>query len=167
MSRNQRIAVFPGSFDPVTIGHMDIMRRACRLFDRVVVALGVNTTKKCLFPIEKRFEWLRIACEEMEGVEVARYEGLTVELCQRVGAHFIVRGVRSIRDVDYERTVAQLNRTLAPEVDTVFLFSAPQYMHVSSTVVREIILSGGDFRAFVPQKLVPFIEEYVRSRLVD
>lgn len=167
MSTNGRVAVFPGSFDPVTVGHMDIVRRACRLFDRVIVALGINTTKKCLFPAEKRLEWLQVAFGGMERVEVAKYEGLTVEFCRRVGARFIVRGVRSMRDVDYERTVAQLNSALAPEVDTVLLFSAPQYMHISSTVVREIILSGGDFRAFVPEKLVPLIEEYVRGRLVD
>lgn len=147
-----RIAVFPGSFDPVTVGHVDIVQRALPLFDKLVVAMGVNTTKKYMFPFEQRLVLLQQAFAQHPAVEVMHYEGLTVDLCKRIHASFIVRGVRNGTDHDHERTIALMNRQLA-NVDTVFLPAAPEHAHVSSTIVRELHANNADVSAFVPKGL--------------
>ncbi|MFZ1687672.1 MAG: pantetheine-phosphate adenylyltransferase [Flavobacteriales bacterium] len=149
---SQRIAVFPGSFDPVTVGHADIVARAIPLFDRLVVAMGVNTTKKYMFPFEQRMAWLKQVFAPHPSVEVMHYEGLTVDLCKSTGASFIVRGVRNGTDHDHERTIALMNRQLAG-VDTFFLPAAPEHAHVSSTIVRELHANKADVSAFVPKGL--------------
>ena len=148
----EKIAVFPGSFDPVTIGHVNIVERGLRMFDKIYVGLGINTRKKCLFPLEKRLEWLNIAFRRYKPrVEVKAYNKLTVEFCRQVGARFILRGLRTIHDMDQERTMAHINKKLAPEIETVILFATPEFIHVSSTLVREIVLSKGDYTPFVPE----------------
>lgn len=148
-----RIAVFPGSFDPITIGHVDIVRRAVPLFDRVVVAVGVNSQKKTLFSLEQRIEWLEAVFTSEAKVEVASFQGLTAHFCNKIGARYLIRGLRNASDFDYEKTIAQLNYTVGNDLDTVFLISHPQFSHISSTIVREIIRGGGDVGPFIPKEI--------------
>lgn len=148
-----RIAVFPGSFDPITVGHVDIVRRALPLFDKVVVAVGVNSQKKTLFSLKQRTTWLEKVFASEAKVEVASFEGLTAHFCNEIGARYLIRGLRNASDFDYEKTIAQLNYTVGHELDTVFLISHPQYSHISSTIVREIIRGGGDVTPFIPSAI--------------
>ncbi|MFT3886253.1 MAG: pantetheine-phosphate adenylyltransferase [Flavobacteriales bacterium] len=146
---SQRIAVLPGSFDPVTIGHASIVRRALPLFDRLVVALGSNTTKRYMFPEEQRLAWLRDAFRDLPNVEVMAFTGLTADLCERLGARYIVRGLRNGSDHDNERSIALMNLALRG-VETVFLPALHEHAHISSTIVRELIANKADVSAFVP-----------------
>ncbi|MEO8069372.1 MAG: pantetheine-phosphate adenylyltransferase [Flavobacteriales bacterium] len=149
---SQHIAVFPGSFDPPTVGHVDIVLRAAPLFQKLVVAMGVNTTKKYMFGFEQRLSMLQQAFAPHASVEVMHFEGLTVDLCKRLGATFIVRGVRNGTDHDHERTIALMNRQLG-NVETIFLPAAPEHAHVSSTIVRELHANKADVSAFLPKGL--------------
>lgn len=149
---SQHIAVFPGSFDPPTVGHVDIVLRAAPLFRKLVVAMGVNTTKKYMFGFEQRLAMLQQAFAPHPTVEVIDFEGLTVDLCKRLGATFIVRGVRNGTDHDHERTIALMNRQLG-NVETIFLPAAPEHAHVSSTIVRELHSNKADVSAFLPKGL--------------
>lgn len=146
------IAVFPGTFDPLTIGHVSIVRRALPLFSKVVVGLGVNTTKKTMFTEAQRIAWIKAAFTNEPKVEVIAFEGLTVDLCKRVDAHFILRGLRNGTDHDYERSIALMNRQLAG-VETVFLPAEPGHAHISSTIVRELIANKADVSALIPMDL--------------
>lgn len=146
---SSRIAVFPGSFDPITIGHLNIVERALPLFDKVVVAVGVNTTKKYMFPMEQRLAWLKATFAAHPSVEVMAFEGLTADLCRKVGATFILRGLRNSTDHGNERSIALMNMTIG-NVDTLFLPSRPEHAHISSTIVRELIANKADVSAFVP-----------------
>jgi pantetheine-phosphate adenylyltransferase len=148
-----KIAVFPGSFDPITTGHVDLVRRALPLFDRIIVAVGVNTTKKSLFSLEQRLDWLRQVFAGTPQVEVDHFEKLTVHYCQRIGAGYLLRGLRSTADFDYEKTISQLNHIVGGGIETVFLIAQPEFSHISSTIVREIITGGGDARPFVPSEI--------------
>ncbi len=143
-------AVFPGSFDPVTIGHVDLVRRALPLFDKIVVAIGVNASKKYYFSLDQRLAWLRLVFEEEPKVEVAFYEGLTANFCRSIGARYLLRGLRNATDFDYEKTISRLNASLCEELDTVFLVSKPEYSHISSSVVRELIQVGADLSKVLP-----------------
>ena len=149
----KKIAVFPGSFDPITIGHVDLVRRAAPLFDKVIVAIGVNSQKKYLLPLEERLKMLETVFKKDKNIDVGHYEKLTARYCQKVGANYLIRGLRNASDFDYEKTISQMNSVLADGLETVFLISAPQYAHISSTLVREIIKGGGDASAFVPIKI--------------
>ena len=145
-----RIAVFPGSFDPITTGHVDLVRRATPLFDEVVVAVGVNTQKRCLYDLETRLGWLREVFGEEGKVRVDSFERLTAHYCQRIGARYLLRGLRNASDFDYEKTISQLNQIVGDGLETIFLIAQPEYSHISSTIVREIIKGGGDAGQFVP-----------------
>ncbi len=147
-------ALFPGSFDPVTHGHLDIVRRAAQLFDRVSVAVAHHPSKKELLPVEERLAFLREVTAEIRGVEVVQLDGLVVHGCERLGASVIVRGVRNASDVDYELQMARANRALAPNIETVLLASSPEHAHISSTLVRQIAEMGGDLTSFVPPAIV-------------
>jgi pantetheine-phosphate adenylyltransferase len=149
--RCMKIAVFPGSFDPITIGHLALVERALPLFDKIVVSVGVNTQKKYLFSLEQRMAWLRKVFEQYPQVEVDSFENLTAHYCNRIGAKYLLRGLRNASDFDYEKTISQINHIVGDGIETVFLISAPEYSHVSSTIVREIILGGGDARPFLPK----------------
>ncbi|MBK9150156.1 MAG: pantetheine-phosphate adenylyltransferase [Saprospiraceae bacterium] len=144
------IAVFPGSFDPITTGHVDIVRRALPLFDKIIVAVGVNNQKQALFSLEKRLDWLRDVFREMPKVEISYFEGLTVKFCEQQNARFLIRGLRNASDFDYEKTISQLNTIIGNNVETIFLISQPEYSHISSTIVREIIKGKGNVAPFVP-----------------
>jgi pantetheine-phosphate adenylyltransferase len=149
---SRAIAVFPGTFDPITVGHVSIVQRALPLFDRIIIGMGVNTTKKTMFEQEQRLTWIRDAFRNEARIEAVAFEGLTVDLCNRVGAGFIVRGLRNSTDHGYERSIALMNRQLAG-VETIFLPSAAEHAHISSTIVRELIANKADVSAFVPMDL--------------
>ena len=146
----ERIAVFPGSFDPFTIGHESIVRRALSLFDTIIIAIGTNTNKADFFPIEKRIQWIKEVFEFDEKVSVLNYNGLTIEICQQVGAKFILRGLRTSADFEYERAIAQVNKVMDQEVESIFILTAPEYSAITSTLVRDIIRHGGDASKFLP-----------------
>jgi pantetheine-phosphate adenylyltransferase len=145
-----RIALFPGSFDPITVGHVDIVLRAAHLFDKIVVGVGNNTAKHYMFPLQDRVEWIRQTFQGDPRIEVVSYNGLTIQCCQDLGARFILRGLRTAPDFEYERSIAQMNRYMDQQIETVFMLSSPQFAPVSSTVVRDIIRHGGDVSSFVP-----------------
>lgn len=146
------IAVFPGTFDPITIGHVSIVRRALPLFGKVVLGVGANTSKRTLFTEAQRVAWARAAFRDEPRVEVVAFEGLTVDLCKRIGAGFILRGLRNSTDHGYERSIALMNRQLAG-VETLFLPSLAEHAHISSTIVRELLANKADVSAFVPVDL--------------
>lgn len=153
-----KIAVFPGSFDPITTGHVDLVKRALPLFDKIVVAVGVNTQKKYLFPLETRLGWLEKVFENEPKVEVDSFQNLTAHYCQKIGARYLLRGLRNASDFDYEKTISQLNDIVGDGLETIFLISRPQYSHISSTIVREIIKGGGDASPFIPNVIDPFLK---------
>ncbi len=149
MSRN-KIAVFPGSFDPVTIGHIDLIERGARLFDELIVALGYNIQKEGTFSVAQRMEWLNQCCAKYPNVRVEKYEGLTIDFCKKQQAHFILRGIRSTMDLEFEKSIAQMNQSMSDDIDSYFLMSRPEHSAISSSIVRDIIRNGGDFSLFVP-----------------
>ena len=152
-----KIAVFPGSFDPITTGHVDLVKRSSPLFDKIVVAVGVNTQKKYLFPLETRLGWLEKVFANEPKVEVASFENLTAHYCQKIGARYLIRGLRNASDFDYEKTISQLNDIVGDGLETVFLISRPEFSHISSTIVREIIKGEGDASPFIPSEIDPKI----------
>ncbi len=154
-----KIAVFPGSFDPITVGHVDLVKRALPLFDKIVVAVGVNSLKKYLFPLDQRLEWLRQVFAEYPAVEVDFFENLTADYCKRIGARYLLRGLRNASDFDYEKTISQLNHIIGDGIETVFLISQPEFSHISSTIVREIIVGGADATPFLPKEIKIKLEE--------
>jgi pantetheine-phosphate adenylyltransferase len=155
---SKKIAVFPGSFDPITLGHIDLVKRAVNIFDEIIIAIGVNSSKKNLYSLEKRSEWLEKVFEEYDSVSVGNFKGLTVKYCKEQNANYLLRGLRNASDFDYEKTISQLNHIIGDELETVFLISKPEFSHVSSTVVREIIKGGGDVSSFVPEFIAQEIE---------
>ncbi len=150
----QKIAVFPGSFDPITTGHVDLVERALPLFDQIIVAIGVNTQKQYLFNLEQRIHWLKAVFAHEPRVQVDYFENLTAHYCTRIGANFLLRGLRNASDFDYEKTISQLNHIVGNGIETIFLISQPAYSHISSTIVREIIKGGGDASPFIPREVV-------------
>ena len=145
-----KTAVFPGSFDPFTVGHEALVRRALMLFDKVIIAVGENSEKKNLFTIENRMKMISKVFDGESKVEVTRFRGLTVEFCRRNKASYILRGLRTAADFEYERAMGQMNRKMAPEIDTVFLLTSTEHTPVNSTIVRDVIVNGGDASMFVP-----------------
>jgi pantetheine-phosphate adenylyltransferase len=146
------IAVFPGTFDPITIGHVSIVLRALPLFERIIIGMGVNNSKKTMFSIEQRETWIQEAFAGQPKVKVVAFEGLTYDLCKREGATFILRGLRNSTDHGFERSIALMNRQLG-QVETIFLPSAPEHAHISSTIVREILANNGDVSTLVPMDM--------------
>ena len=148
-----KIAVFPGSFDPITIGHVDLVRRASLIFDEIIVAVGINAQKKYLFDLEQRMNWLEEVFTKDDNVEVDSYVGLTAHYCTEKNAKYLLRGLRNASDFDYEKTISQLNNIVGEGLETVFLISQPAYSHISSTIVREIIKGKGDASSFLPPEV--------------
>ena len=147
----KKVAVFPGTFDPFTIGHEDIVKRALLVFDEVIVAIGVNALKKNCFSVKDRIDMISKTFADEPRVTVDYYEGLTADYCHKHGAIAIIRGLRSSSDFESERSIAQMNRKISPDVDTYFIISSPENMPVASTIVRDIIHNGGDASQFVPK----------------
>lgn len=148
-----KIAVFPGSFDPITIGHESIIRRALPLFDKLILAICENSEKKYFFPIEQRKQWLREVFASNPQIEVDNYQGLTVDYCKKIGARYILRGLRTSADFEFERSIGQVNRQMYQELETIFLLTEPQHTAVNSSIVRDILKHGGDIRPFVPKSI--------------
>ena len=146
-----RICLFPGTFDPVTLGHIDIINRATNLFDKVVIGIGRNAAKTPMFDEGLRLQWLQEIYANNPKVEALLYEGLTVKCCQEVGARFIVRGIRYVNDFEYEKAIADMNRSIAVDIETVFLTCMPEYTSVASTLVRDVLKNGGDMSRFLPE----------------
>lgn len=146
----QRICLFPGTFDPVTLGHVDIINRAIPLFDKIYVGIGINSSKSPMFSAEQRMEWFQEIYKGEPKVESVVYDGLTVNYCRVIGATFILRGIRYVSDFEYEKTIADANRTLDHKIETIFLTGEPKYTSVASTIVRDIIRNGGDASPFLP-----------------
>jgi len=148
-----KIAVFPGSFDPFTVGHEALVKRALPLFDKVIIAVGENAEKKNLFSIEMRLRMISRVFEGENRVEITRFNGLTVDFCRSHNARYIIRGLRTAADFEYERAMGHMNWKMAPEIDTIFLLTSTEHTPVNSTIVREIIRYGGDASMFVPSSI--------------
>ena len=149
----QRICLFPGTFDPITKGHVDVIERAVSLFDKLVIGIGINSSKQPMFSVEQRIGWIKDIFKNDPRVEVAGYEGLTVKYCAEINANFILRGIRYISDFEYEKAIADMNRMLAPDIETIFLTCSPLYSTISSTLVRDVIRNNGDVSMFVPKEV--------------
>ncbi|MGV8091317.1 MAG: pantetheine-phosphate adenylyltransferase [Mangrovibacterium sp.] len=156
-----KIAVFPGSFDPFTIGHESVVRRALPMFDKIIVMIGYNTNKQSFFKLSKRLRWVQQVFADEPRVEVRKHEGLTVDFCKAVGARYILRGLRTSADFEYERAIAQMNKKLYPTIETVFLLTMPEHTPINSSIVRDIILHGGDASIFLPKALN--MDEFTRE----
>lgn len=154
-----RICLFPGTFDPLTLGHVDIINRALPLFDQIVVGIGSNIAKAPMFSPEQRVAWIEEIYRNDPKVSGAYYEGLTVNFCKKIGAKFILRGIRYVSDFEYEKTIADANRTLDPSIETIFLTGEPKYTSVASTIVRDIIRNGGDASHFLPETVYNSIKK--------
>ncbi len=150
----KHVALFPGSFDPFTAGHLNILRRALTMFDEVVVAVGINQDKPGFFSMEKRVDIIRQATRGMSGVSVIQYDSLTIDACRERDIHHIVRGVRNMIDFETERSIADANRRLAPEIETIIIPTAQEFAHISSSAVRDILRHGGDYSTFIPEGVV-------------
>jgi pantetheine-phosphate adenylyltransferase len=154
-----RICLFPGTFDPLTLGHVDIINRAIPLFDKIIVGIGLNASKAPMFSADQRLQWIADIYKDEERVEAAVYEGLTVEFCKKIGAKFILRGIRYVSDFEYEKTIADANRTLDKTIETIFLTGEPKYTSVASTIVRDIIRNGGDAALFLPEAVAQTLKK--------
>ena len=144
-----KIAVFPGSFDPITLGHFDIIERSIPLFDKVIIAIGINADKKYMFSLEDRKRFLEETFKDVPSVSVITYQGLTIDLCQRLNAQFILRGLRNPADFEFEKAIAHTNRKLS-KIETVFLLTAASTSYISSSIVRDVIRNGGEYQLLVP-----------------
>ena len=149
----KRTAVFPGSFDPFTIGHEAIVRRALGLFDEIIIAVGANALKKNYYSLATRKEIVSSVFKDEPRIKVDHYEGLTVDYCKKMTAGYLIRGLRTAADFEFERAIAQVNRVLAPGVESVFLLTVPEHSHINSSIVRDIIRNGGDASMFVPSAI--------------
>lgn len=150
----QKIAVFPGSFDPFTKGHENVINRSLPLFDKIFIAIGHNSEKKSFFTLDQRLKMIGKLYEEEPRIVLEYYEGLTVDYCKLVGAQYLLRGLRTAADFEYERAIAQINRKMNPEVETVFILAVPEFTPVNSTIIREILKYGGDAKQFLPDNMV-------------
>src|SRR5690606_2595438 len=153
-----RICLFPGTFDPVTLGHTDIIDRALPLFDELIIGIGINATKVPMFSVEQRVEWIQEIYRHEPKIRVASYEGLTVNFCKAVNARFILRGIRYVSDFEYEKAIADINRKMEHEVETIFLTCSPEYSTIASTLVRDVIRHGGDAAQFLPEPVAKAIQ---------
>lgn len=145
--------MFPGSFDPVTKGHESIVQRALPLFDSIIVAIGNNSTKSYMYHLEKRKKWLQQTFAGSSKIKVVDYSSLTIDLCRKHGAKFILRGLRSAADYEYEANIAKMNRLMEPSIETVFMLALPEFSGIHSTIIREIIKHGGDVKQFIPDRV--------------
>lgn len=148
-----KIALFPGSFDPITKGHQDIIERATPLFDKIVIGIGTNTSKKNLYSLEERMNWIDTTFADNKKVMIASYKGLTIDFCKEVGAQYILRGLRNTVDYNYEANIAQMNRAMESGIETVFMLTSPNLSAINSSIVRDIIINNGDASQFVPEAI--------------
>tara|TARA_B100001142_G_scaffold41284_1_gene36868 strand:+ start:1260 stop:1718 length:459 start_codon:yes stop_codon:yes gene_type:complete len=149
----QKIAVFPGSFAPFTIGHQSIVDRALPLFDKIIIAIGVNTNKNQHFTIDQKMQWIKSVYSNNPKIETKQYEGLTVDFCKQENANYILRGLRDSDDFKFEKDIAQMNQDLNPDIETIFIITPSNISHISSSIVRDIIKNGGDVSKFLPKEI--------------
>lgn len=154
-----RICLFPGTFDPITYGHVDIIDRSLRLFDKLVIGIGINANKQPMFSAEQRMRWIKTIYSNEPKIDCVTYDGLTVDCCKRLGATYILRGIRYVSDFEYEKAIADMNRSLDGGIETVFLTCLPKYTSVASTLVRDVIRNGGDVSQFVPDVVLQSIRK--------
>jgi pantetheine-phosphate adenylyltransferase len=152
-----KIALFPGSFDPVTKAHVDIVKRSIGLFDKVYIGIGVNSTKAGLLSVETREKMLRAVFANEPKIHVIAYEGLTVSFCKSIGANYMIRGIRTVSDFEYEKAIAQMNHALMPDIESIFIVSKPGYSSISSSIVREIMRYNGDVAQFIPSEALAYL----------
>jgi pantetheine-phosphate adenylyltransferase len=149
----ERICLFPGTFDPITKGHVDVIERAVSLFDKLVIGIGINTSKAPMFTAEQRCNWINEIFKNDKRISVVSYDGLTVDFCKKINAKYILRGIRYISDFEYEKAIADMNRILVPDIETIFLTCSPEYSTITSTIVRDVIRNGGDVSKVVPKEV--------------
>lgn len=154
-----KIALFPGSFDPVTKAHVDILKRSVSLFDKVIIGIGQNSSKPPFLDAETRKKMLETVFADETKVEVTIYEGLTVEYCKSIGAQYMIRGIRTVSDFEYEKAIAQMNHAMIPEIESIFIVSKPGYSSISSTIVRDILRNNGDVSQFIPKEAQKFLQQ--------
>ncbi len=152
-------AVYPGSFDPISLGHLDIIERAAQIFDKVIVAVLINTEKKGFFPIDERIEMVQLVTRHLPNVEVRGFSGLTVNFLKEVGARVIIRGLRVVSDFDFELQMANANRALEPEIETLMMMTSPNYSYLSSSLVRQVMHFGGNLEGFVPGPIIERLKQ--------
>jgi len=150
----QKIAVFPGSFDPFTIGHENVISRGLPLFDKIYIAIGHNSEKKSFFTLSQRLKMIGKLYQDDSRIVLDHYEGLTIDYCKKIGAQYLLRGLRTAADFEYERAIAQVNRKMNPDVETIFILAVPEYTPVNSSIIREILKYGGDASQFLPRRMV-------------
>ncbi len=153
-----RTAIYPGSFDPITKGHLDVLKRAADIFDKVIIVVSVNVNKKSFLPLEDRVKLIKECCKEMENIEVDSFDGLTTEYAKQKNANVLIRGLRAVSDFEYEMQLSQANSALCSDIHTVFLITKPKYNFISSGTVREIALMKGDISKFVPEPVAKYLE---------
>ncbi|MBF0547772.1 MAG: pantetheine-phosphate adenylyltransferase [Candidatus Riflebacteria bacterium] len=158
-----KIAVYPGSFDPFTNGHLDILDRSLKMFDQIIVAVLINPTKTCLFPSSKRIEMINMVAEGYKNVKVAQFDGLMVDFCKKVGACSVIRGLRAVSDYEYELQLVNINKQLAPEIETVFLMSSVHCAFLSSSIVKEVARCGGKIDQMVPAVVASELEKHFNT----
>jgi pantetheine-phosphate adenylyltransferase len=149
----QRICLFPGTFDPITKGHVDVIERAVSLFDKLVIGIGINSSKEPMFTVEQRCGWVRDIFKDDPRIEAVGYTGLTIDYCKQINAQYILRGIRDVSDFEYEKAIADMNRMLAPDIETLFLTCSPEFSTISSTLVRDVIRNKGKVNLFVPDEV--------------
>lgn len=152
---SKRIALFPGSFDPITLGHLDIIERALPLFDEIIIAVGTNSAKNYMFSLDQRVQWIEQTFDAESKISVITYEGLTVDFAQKQRVNFMLRGLRNPADFEFEKAIAQANREMVPNLETVFLLTSARFAYISSSIVREVYIHEGDYTRFVPAAVRP------------
>ena len=148
-----KIAIFPGSFSPFTVGHQSVVNRALPLFDKIIISIGINSEKNQYFSIEERLQWIKDVYGNNPKIEIKFYEGLTVNFCKKENANYILRGLRDSHDFKFEKGIAQMNKDLNKEVETIFIITPPEISHISSSIIRDIIKNGGDVSKFIPKEI--------------
>jgi pantetheine-phosphate adenylyltransferase len=154
-----RICVFPGTFDPITLGHKDVIDRALDLFDELIIAIGVNSSKVPMYELEQRLQWIKDIYKDEPKIKAASYKGLTVDFCKQVNARYILRGIRYVSDFEYEKAIADVNRAMDNRIETIFLTCTPEFTSIASTLVRDIIRNGGDASQFLPEAVLRTIKQ--------
>ena len=148
-----KTAIFPGSFSPFTVGHQSVVDRALPLFDKIIISIGINSEKNQYFSIEERLQWIKDVYGNNPKIEIKFYEGLTVNFCKKENANYILRGLRDSHDFKFEKGIAQMNKDLNKEVETIFIITPPEISHISSSIIRDIIKNGGDVSKFIPKEI--------------